>query len=96
MAFEPADHVGERITVTGTAVDARAGAVVVLADNTPIHLPGLSEWDDGVSCRTIEASGILRVRPSRIPATPAGGDHHHGVGETFILDQPSWVVVEGA
>jgi hypothetical protein len=77
-------------------VPARAGAVISLADNTPIYVPGLTAWDNETSGRSIEASGVLRRRPSRIPATPAGGEHYHGLGETYVLEDATWAIVEGS
>jgi len=93
MSFDPAAHVGESVTIRGTAVDARAGAIVQLPDGTPIYVAGLFEWEERVSEKEVEVTGRLVHRPSRIPPTAPNGPRYHGLGETFALEEASWTVV---
>jgi hypothetical protein len=93
MSFDPAQHLDETVTVRGTAVPARAGAVVAVPDSPPLYIAGLAEWADDVSGREVEVTGRLRARPSRLPAVPPGGEQYHGLGASFALEDASWRVV---
>ena len=93
--FDPIEHVDEVVTVRGTARNARAGAIVQLDDRTPIYVAGLTAWDAGYRDKQVEATGLLRKRPPRVPKTPPGGLQSHGLtDETFVLEEASWSVVE--
>jgi hypothetical protein len=94
MSFDPAEHVGEPVTIRGTALDARAGAAVQLADGMPVYVVGLESWADDVSGRFVEVSGQLRRRPSRIPPPSPSGERYHGLGETYALEAASWTVLD--
>lgn len=90
MSFDPSEHVDEIVTVLGTALTARAGAIVGLEDDTPVYVAGLTEWSDEMEGTKVEVTGLLRRRHSRLPKVPAGGLHSHGVGERLVLEDPSW------
>jgi hypothetical protein len=94
MIFDPSLHVGERVTIHGRAEDARAGAIVSLADDTPIYVAGLAGWDEDTSGKPIEVSGIVRRRESRIPHVPPGSEQYHGLGESYVLEDPSWTLAK--
>jgi hypothetical protein len=87
MTFEPQEHVGERVTLRGLALTARAGAIVDLDDGTPVYVAGLGEWDGELEGSEVEVTGTLRQRPSRVPE---GEPHRHGLGETYALEDASW------
>ena len=85
MSFEPSQHVGQSVTIHGTASDARAGAVVVLEDGTPIYIAGVESWDPKVEGNPVEASGLLQERPAKAPKAA------HGLtGATFVLENATW------
>ena len=93
MSFDPAQHFGETVTIRGTAATARAGALVEVPASPPIYISGLEEWAEEVEGKQIEATGTLRLRPSRLPPVKPGGVHYHGIGETIALDDASWQVL---
>ena len=93
MSWDPQQHVSETVTFRGMACDARAGAIVLLPDETPVYIAGLTSWDDTHSGNEVEVTGRLEHKPSRIPKIPPGGEQYHGLGETFVLEDASWTVV---
>jgi hypothetical protein len=90
MSFDPSEHVDEIVTVLGTALTARAGAMVSLDDATPLYVAGLTEWSEEMEDTRVEVTGVLRRLPSRLPKVPPGGPHSHGVGERLALEDASW------
>lgn len=80
-------HVGERVTLTGEAVDGAAGAVVVLEDDHGVYVSGLQWWPDDVSGREVEAAGTLVLRPS-----PKRKHVHKVLGDSYALDDPTWAI----
>jgi hypothetical protein len=88
--FDPTAHVGEAVTVTGTARNAGAGAMLrVEGVSRPIYIRGLDSWSRELVGSTLEVSGVLRVRD---PQVAQGGDEpEHGLDTaTFVLDDASW------
>lgn len=93
MTFNPAEHLGERVTIRGTAFTARAGAIVMLPKSPPVYIVGLAEWAEEVVGKQVEVTGRLHRRPSRIPQVEPRADQYHGVAETIALDDASWAVL---
>jgi hypothetical protein len=80
-------HVGERVTLKGEAVDGAAGAVVVLEDGHVIYVNGLQSWPDDVAGREVEAAGTLVLRPSSKRRYV-----HKVLGDSYALESPTWAV----
>jgi hypothetical protein len=88
--FDPAEHVGESVTVTGTARNAAAGAMLRVAGvSRPIYVAGLDSWSGELVGNEVEVTGVLRVRD---PQVARGGDEPmHGLDSaTFVLDEADW------
>jgi hypothetical protein len=83
-----ADHVGDTVLIRGTAVSARAGAVVTFPDGTPVYVSGLGEWAGKFEGRRVEVRGVLRRRASQVPS----GQQSGGLGETYALDRARWTL----
>jgi hypothetical protein len=81
------EHVGERVTVTGEAVDAAAGAVVVLEDGHVVYVGGLESWPDDASGREVEAAGTLVLRPASKQKYV-----HKVLGDSYALDGATWTL----
>ena len=47
-------------TLSGKAYNAKAGAVLVLDDETPVYIEGMNAWEDEMIGQTIELTGILQ------------------------------------
>ena len=93
MSWDPEEHLGETITLRGTACDARAGAMLLLPDETPVYVIGLFSWDEELSGNEVEVTGQLEKKPSRTPRVPPNEDQSHGVGERFVIREATWTVV---
>ena len=73
MAWDPDKHVGETVTVRGYAWNARAGAILELADKTPLYITGLARWDKTAFSKMVYVTGQLLFRPSRLPKVVLAG-----------------------
>jgi hypothetical protein len=76
-------HVGEAVTLTGTALDAAAGAIVSL-DERPVYVAGLRRWPSELFAQQVEVSGTLvfRERPRE--------EKIHRVDSAYALEDASW------
>ena len=52
---------GKKIEIVGKALNAKAGAVVVSADQVTYYVDGLESWDKKVYGKKIKVSGILVI-----------------------------------
>ena len=93
MSWDPEEHLGETVTLRGLACDARAGAILLLPDETPVYVIGLFSWDEGITGNEVEVTGQFEKKPSRVPRVPPGEEQSHGVGERFVVRDASWTVV---
>ncbi len=91
----PSAHVGQQVTLEGTAFDAFSGAVVMLSDDMPVYVSGLEEWDDHLFRKRVHVTGTLRERElAPDPETNDAGEHSHGKpGSDYVIDDASWEVV---
>jgi hypothetical protein len=76
-------HVGQAVTLTGTAVDAAAGAIVSL-DDRPVYVAGLRRWPSELFAQKVEVSGTLvfRERPQEAKI--------HRVDAAYALEDARW------
>lgn len=77
-------RVGQQVTVTGTALNASAGAIVSL-DGGPVYIDGLRAWPDELFGQEVEATGTLVFRPGPAPGTPT-----HRLADSYALEGASW------
>lgn len=85
---------GGSVTIEGTARDAKAGAVVLNADNEPIFIDGLTSWPDEFSGKQVRVTGVL-VQKQNFPSatTDASGAVSQGTeGEQLesVLTDAKW------
>jgi hypothetical protein len=84
--------IGTQVTVDGTARNAMAGAVVLMADRTPVYIAGLDSWDDAFDGKKISASGTLRKRGADDVLANSGEQRSGITGDHFVLEQPTWAL----
>jgi hypothetical protein len=73
--------------VEGTARSAKAGAVIVRSDGTPVYVLGVSRWPADLEGRQVGASGELRQRKLLDdPRTDAGELRQGGEGQSWVLE----------
>ena len=90
--FDPSEHVGESVTLRGTAWTAAAGATVsVPGTNRPIYIGGLDSWSKELEGKGVEVTGVLRLRERQVPPPEEGDLPLHGLDTaTFVLDGADW------
>lgn len=81
--------VGQTVTLTGRALDAHSGAVLLLSDDTPIYIPVLEYWPAAFASQKVEVRGVLRRR-KLIPEPDRDPVSHGAEGEDFLLENASW------
>ncbi len=82
----------EQIKISGSAENARLGAIVMTEDFTPIFLSGINEWDNNIEGKSVVVTGVLR-RKLLAPKATVGtnGEISHGVGgDSYVLENPTW------
>ena len=90
--FDPKEHVGESVTVAGTAWSAAAGAMVRVAGvSRPIYIDGLDSWSRELEGKPVEVTGVLRLRDPQVPRPEDTDAPEHGLDTaTFVLDGADW------
>jgi len=88
----PGAWLDQAVTLVGTAYDAHAGAIVVLADGIPVYVSGLPEWEARWLRTRVQVSGTLRRRKlAPDPEVGPGGEVSHGMqGEDLVLEGATW------
>jgi hypothetical protein len=51
---------GQPETISGTAKNAKAGAIVVAGDGSPTYVEGLSTWPEKLKNQEVTLTGIVR------------------------------------
>ncbi|WP_309115602.1 hypothetical protein [Saccharothrix sp.] len=75
-------HLGQRITLHGTAHNAHAGAVVVPAGgDLPVYVEHLPAWGEEVG-RDVRVTGVLRLVP---PTARKDGPVSHGITSSVYV-----------
>lgn len=83
-------QINTNVTITGTARNAMAGAIVMTEDRTPIYVDGLERWDKAHDGKQVSASGVLR-REAGDEVVNAKGERSSGVPTgRFVLEKPTW------
>ena len=84
-----------RVTLQGTAKDAKAGAVLVVADDRPIYLDGLDSWPKEALGKKVQASGILVTRKYIPDPVNENGEISQGAeGEQWVLAKVQWKILD--
>ncbi len=75
-----AAQVDHETTITGTAKNGKAGAMIRLDDGIPVYVVGLRQWDGAHYNKTVDVRGMLRAKQPRTLLTDAG-EHITGIAE---------------
>lgn len=82
--------------LTGTAMDAKSGAVLVTADETIVYIERLDYWPPDFIGKKVSVSGILKQK--KIIPDPKvdsnGAVSQGGTGEQKVLEQATWKLVD--
>jgi hypothetical protein len=78
---------GQKVTLNGTARDAKGGAVLLTDDGTPVYIEGLAYWTPEIEGTRISTSGVL-TKIKYIPDPTIGEDggiSQGAIGMQFVL-----------
>jgi len=77
----------QEVDVTGTAENAKAGALLMLEPESPILLRGVPDWDDDTVGKRVSVKAIVR----RVPGLPQADDSDEAMQGT-ATDRDMWVL----
>lgn len=86
------DQVDQQITLRGRAMDAHAGAALLLEDGGAVYVDGLRAWSREVRGELVEITGTLRRRAlAPDPVVDEQGRVSHGMaGSQLVLADAVW------
>ena len=87
QARELAPLLGMRVGIRGRAENAKAGAIVVLADDSAVYLRGIEAWDSAMLGKTVIAGGLLQRDPPSAARTRDGILKQGVSGQPFYLEE---------
>ena len=92
LSTDPSEHLNENVVLVGVAENAKAGAVVLLADQTAVFIENLDYWDKKSYKKKMKVAGALRSRKlAPDPVVDAAGNVSAGMsGEALILEGARW------
>jgi hypothetical protein len=85
----------KKVTLKGTAQDAKAGAVLIGQDARVVYIEGLDSWPKAAFGKAVEATGVL-VTKKYIPdpVNEAGEICQGAEGLQQVLEKPKWRLLE--
>lgn len=87
-----AANVGRYTKLTGTARDAKGGAVVVLPGKEPVYIDVLPSWPEELHGKKVWAKGILRRRQylPEAKVDKSGAISQGAMGKQYVLEHAEW------
>ncbi|HTD41343.1 MAG TPA: hypothetical protein VK671_12030 [Mucilaginibacter sp.] len=80
----------KKIVVIGKALNCKAGAAVIKADDTPYYVDGMDSWDKKFYGKKVKVSGTLVIIRLKKPSNPLAVV----ILEQKIIKKPKWELVE--
>jgi hypothetical protein len=77
----------QEVSVTGTAENAKAGALIMIRDDYAILIRGLPEWNEETTGKTVKVDAIVR----RAPGGPKADNSEKAIQGT-TTDRDTWVL----
>ncbi len=77
----------QEVSLSGTAANAKAGALLMIRDDYAILIRGLPEWDEDTVGKTVEVNAIVR----RAPGGPKADKSDEAIQGT-ASDRDTWVL----
>jgi hypothetical protein len=87
---------GMKVTVTGRALNAKAGAVIHAQDGQIYYIDELTHWSDTIYSKTLEVTGVLHIQTfTEDDLKDENGDWKQGMlGTQLTVMDARWRVVE--
>ncbi|MFX1258603.1 MAG: hypothetical protein ACFFAN_12130 [Promethearchaeota archaeon] len=87
---------GQRVSLVGTAKDAKGGAVLLISNEDPIYIKGLSFWSAELIDKQVSAIGVLKkekIIPD--PKIDENGSISQGaIGIQLVLEKAKYSLKE--
>ena len=86
----------EEVSVTGTAANAKAGAVLMIGPEHATLLRGVDDWDEETVGKKVNVDAIVRRQPS-FPEAEDSDEAIQGTAsgrETWVLEVKQYRVIE--
>ena len=88
--------IGQKVTLSGTAKDAKAGAVLITTDETVIYIKELDSWAPELVDQQVSVTGVLK-KEKLIPDPEIdknGGISSGATGTQLVLEKAEYSKVE--
>ncbi len=88
--------IGQKVTLLGTAKDAKAGAVLLTTDEDVVYIKGLESWPPELVDQQVSVNGVLqkaKLIPDPVIAKN-GGISSGATGKQLVLEQAEYVKAE--
>ncbi len=86
----------QEVSVSGTAANGKAGALLMTAPDAAIRIRGLSEWDEQTVGKKVKVEATVR----RVPGWPRADDSDEAIQgtasgrDTWVLDLKTYEVID--
>jgi hypothetical protein len=87
---------GKEVSVSGTAANAKAGALLMTGPEEAIRIRGLSEWDEQTVGKQVKVDAVVR----RVPGWPKAVESDEAMQgtasgrDTWVLDLKHFEVID--
>lgn len=80
----------DRIRITGIAVDAKAGALVLDDTGTPYYIDGLDHWEEQYLDKVVTVTGELKKVKIKDENKDSKKKKQQAKGTQLVLMEPEW------
>jgi hypothetical protein len=90
------ENIGKKVTLTGKAANAKAGAVVECGSD-PVYIDGLDSWPDETLGKVVLIVGVFKrakLAPDPVYDKQGRGINQGISGESWVIVDAEWHVVE--
>ena len=96
MSHDWSKSEGKEVSVSGTAANAKAGALLMTGPEEAIRIRGLAEWDEQTVGKKVNVNAIVR----RVPGWPKADDSDEAIQgtasgrDTWVLELKKYEVID--
>jgi hypothetical protein len=83
----------DMITVSGFALDAKAGAIIMVNEEMPYYIDGLDHWDEKYYGKKLIVTGYLKKVKYKQRSTP-DKKVQEMKGTQLVMMEPEWRLAE--
>ena len=91
--IDPGRHIGQSVTLRGTAWTGAGGAMVSPDAGLPVYIYGLDSWSSELEGKPVEVTGIVRAREGGPPPSFGGLPAHGPDPDTLLLHDAKWTLL---